>query len=711
MTTITPRAMGRALDRFEGAEKVRGLARYAFEQPAEHPAYLFPVQSTVAVGRITGIDCSQASAQPGVLAVLTYQNAPRVATDNGDLRILQSDEVAFRGQIVGGVIAETSEIARHAAGLVRVDYEARPHNVDLRGEVRAHREKLRVPNEVMPIFPMGTADGDVDAALASAAVRVDQAYSTSWNTHNALEPHTTIACWADGRFTLHLSTQGVNRIQAVVAGAFRLDPDRVRVISPHVGGAFGSKVYPWADVVLAAMAARLVPGRPVKFALTRQQTFSQTGYRPPTIQRVRLGAGSDGRLVAIDHDSIEQTSKVREFAEHSTRATPGMYAAPNRRTRQLLADLDVPTPTIMRAPGEASGMFALESAMDELAVACGLDPIELRIRNEPDVHPHFGLPFSSRNLVACLREGARRFGWEQRDATPRARREGSWLVGTGVAAATYPVLRLPGSKATIRIGPDGRYVVLIAAADIGTGTRTALTQVAADALQVDVEQVDLRLGDTAYPPATEEGGSAGITSWGSAICAAADQLRQRLAAEHGGTVPAHGLEVTADMPENPYLKRYAMHSFGAQFAEVRVHEETGEVRVPRQLGVFACGRIVNPKTARSQLLGGMTWGLSMALHEQGVLDLRFGHVVNHDLAQYHISSNADVGAIEVHLIEEDDPYVNPMGTKGVGEIGIVGVAAAIANAVHHATGVRIRDLPITLDKLLPGDQPASPDQG
>ncbi|MGI5146319.1 xanthine dehydrogenase family protein molybdopterin-binding subunit [Plantactinospora sp. CA-294935] len=704
MTATTP-AIGQALDRFDGVEKVRGLAPYAFEHPVEHPAYLFAVQSTVAVGRITAIDCSQASAQPGVLAVLTYQNAPRLSTDDAELCILQSDDVAFRGQIVGGVIAETSEIARDAAGMVRVDYEERPHNLDLRGEVPGHRERLTVPDEVLPIFPMDTSQGDVDAALASAAVQVDQHYCTPWYTHNALEPHTTIACWTDDGLTLHLSTQAVTRIQAAVAGAFQLRPERVRVISPHVGGAFGSKVYPRADVVLAAMAARFVSGRPVKFALTRQQTFAQTGYRPPTFQRVRLGADSDGRLVAIEHDSIEQTSKVRQFAEHSTRATPSLYAAPNRRTQQWVAEVDVPTPTIMRAPGEASGMFALESAMDELAIACGLDPIELRIRNEPQVHPYFQLPFSSRNLVACLREGARRFGWEPRDPTPRARRDGGWLVGTGVAAATYPVLRLPGSKATIRVGPDGRYTVLIAAVDIGTGTRTALTQVAADALQVDIEQVDLRLGDSTYPPGAEEGASAGITSWGATMHAAADQLRQRLSTEHGGTVPADGLEVTADTPDNPYLKQYAMHSFGAQFAEVRVHERTGEIRVPRQLGVFACGRIVNPKTARSQLLGGMTWGLSMALHEQTVLDLRFGHVVNHDLAQYHISSNADVGAIEVHWIEEDDPYVNPMRTKGVGEIGIVGAAAAIANAVYHATGVRIRDLPITLDKLLPVNRP------
>ena len=345
-------------------------------------------------------------------------------------------------------------------------------------------------------------------------------------------------------------------------------------------------------------------------------------------------------------------------------------------------------------------MFALESAMDEMAIACGLDPIEFRVRNEPDLDPESGLPFSSRNLVACLREGARRFGWERRDPTPRARRDRGWLVGTGVAASTYPIYRLPGSVATIRVGPDRRYAVLIGAADIGTGTWTALTQIAADALEVPMEDVDLRIGDSALPTASVAGGSTGITCWGSAIVEAARRLRTRLESEYSGTVPAGGLDVTADMPDNPYVGQFAMHSFGAQFAEVRVHEYTGEVRVPRLLGVFAAGQVINPKTARSQLIGGMTMGLSMALHEESVLDPRFGHVVNHDFAEYHIATNADVGSIDVDWVDEEDPYVNPMRSKGIGELGIVGTAAAIANAVHHATGIRVRDLPITLDKLL-----------
>jgi xanthine dehydrogenase YagR molybdenum-binding subunit len=472
------------------------------------------------------------------------------------------------------------------------------------------------------------------------------------------------------------------------------------VISPHTGGGFGGKLQPKPDVVLATMAAQLVEGRPVKFAVTRQQMFSQLGYRTPTIQRVQLGADADGRLVAIAHDVVEQTSKLSEFAEHSTRATPTMYAAANRRTTQRLAALDVPTPCIMRAPGEAPGMFALESAMDEMAIACGLDPVEFRIRNEPGVHPGSGLPFSSRNLVACLREGATRFGWQRRDPMPGAHREDGWLVGTGVAAATYPTLRLPGSVATIRVDPHGRYSVLIGAADIGTGTWTALTQIAADALRVNISDVDLQIGDSALPAAAPAGGSSGITSWGSTIVEAANQLRARLDRDHGGTVPAEGLEVTASMPDNPYLEQYAMHSFGAQFAEVRVNEDTGEVRVPRLLGVFAGGRIINAKTGRSQLLGGMTMGMSMALYEHSELDPRFGHIVNHDFAQYHIATNADVGSIEVHWLDEQDPYVNPMGSKGIGEVGIVGTAAAIVNAAYHATGIRVRDLPLTLDKLL-----------
>jgi xanthine dehydrogenase YagR molybdenum-binding subunit len=695
--TIPARAMGTPLDRLDGPDKVRGLARYAFEQPVEHPAYLYPVQATIARGRVVGIDCRHASGTPGVLAVLNQYNAVRtmVPEGQGDLNILQSDRVAYRNQIVAGVIAETSEIARYAAGLVRLGYEQEPHDVQL----DLDRDEFYVPSPVLPQLPMQLDKGDVDEALAAAPVSLDLTYTTARYHHSSLEPHTATITWADEQFVIYVSTQGVSAVQHEIATLFQLDPRQVRVISPNVGGAFGSKAHAHPDLVLTALAARLVPGRPVKLALTRQQTFSQSGYRPPTVQRIQLGAQPDGQLTALSHLSTSATSRLQEYAEQSARATPTMYATPNLRTRQRLTTLDIPTPCIMRAPGDCPGMFALECAMDELAIECGLDPIELRVRNEPDRHPGTGLPFSSRNLVGCLREGAERFGWPDRDPTPRAREEAGWLIGTGVASATYHALQQPGSVATIRADPHGRYTVLIAAADLGTGTWTALTQVAADALGVDLADVELRIGDSAYPYAVVAGGSSGIASWGATICAAAGQLRERLDSQQGA-IPESGLEISARMPPNPYLDQYATHSFGAQFAEVRVHAETGEVRVPRLLGVFAAGRIVNPKTARSQLLGGMTMGMSMALHEDGVLDPRFGHVVNQDLATYHISSNADVGSVEVHLLEEDDPYVNPMGVKGVGEIGIVGTAAAIANAVYHATGSRIRDLPIGIDKLV-----------
>ena len=696
-TSITARAIGAVVDRVDGPEKVRGSATYAYEQPVHGPAYLYPLQAAIATGQITAVDAAAATAEPGVLAVLTHENAPRLAwTDDAELAILQSGEVAFRGQFVGGVVAETPEIARHAAGLVRLDYAERAHDAELRPDAAG----TYAPQTLMGGYQADTFMGDVDAALASAAVTLDATYTTAMYHNNPLEPHSTIAIWSDEGLTLYDSSQGVHDLRGSVARLFGLDPRRVHVISPHVGGGFGSKGFTHPNMTLVVMAAQLVASRPVKLALTRQQMFCNVGYRTPTMQRILMGADAGGRLTAIAHDVVEQTSRIREFAEQTAVATRTMYAAPNRRTTHRLAALDVPVPSIMRAPGEAPGMFGLESAMDEMAITCGLDPIEFRVRNEPSVHPESGLPFSSRNLVTCLREGARRFGWELRDPTPRARRDRGWLVGAGVAASTYPVFRLPGSAATIRVGPDGRYAVLIGAADIGTGTWTALAQIAADALDVPMANVDLRIGDSALPRASVAGGSSGITCWGSTIVEAARLLRARLESDHGGTVPAGGLEVTAEMPDNPHVGKFEMHSYGAQFAEVRVHEYTGEVRVPRLLGVFAVGQVINPKTARSQLLGGMTMGLSMALHEESVLDPRFGHVVNRDFAEYHIASNADVGSIELDWVDEEDRYVNPMGSKGIGEVGIVGTAAAIANAVYHATGIRVRDLPISLDKLL-----------
>ena len=696
-----PRAIGAPLDRIDGAQKVTGAARYAYEYPVTGVTYVFPVQSTIAKGRIASIDASAARALPGVLAVLSHENAPRLRpVDDAELAVFQTDAVAYHGQFVAAVVAETLEVARQAAGLVVVRYEEQPHDVELRADRGDLSTPENMPVKFVPLYEADTAQGDVNAALAAATVTLDHTYTTPAEHNNPMEPHATVAVWGgDGEsVTLYDANQSPDWIRDDVAKAFRLSPERVRVITPYVGGAFGCKALAHPPLILTVLAARAT-GRPVKLALTRQQMFALVGYRTPTIQRIRLGAERDGRLTAIAHDVVEQTNALYEFAEPTAVPTRVMYAAPNRRTTHRLARLDLPVNGAMRAPGECPGMFALESAMDELAVACGLDPIELRLRNEPAVDPETGHPFSSRGLVACLREGARRFGWQPRDPQPRTRRDGPWLIGTGVAASTFPAFQSP-STARVHVDRAGRYSVHIAASDIGTGAWTVLTQIAAEALEAPLERVQLEIGDSALPQATAAGGSSGTASWGWAIFNAASALRARLRDEYGGVVPAEGLEASGAFDVNPAAQRFSMHAFGAQFAAVRVNVDTGEVRVPRLLGVFAAGRIINAKTARSQLLGGMTMGLSMALHEASVLDPRFGDFVNHDFAAYHIATNADVGTVDVTWIEEEDPHVNPMGTKGIGEIGIVGTAAAIANAVYHATGSRVRDLPITLDKLL-----------
>jgi len=691
---LQPRAMGQALARRDGEQKVRGTATYAFETPVEHPAFAHPVQATIARGRVTAMDTTAAEALDGVLAVLTPFNAERLAsTEDAEYAVLQSPDVAFRGQLVGAVVAETSELAREAADAIVVSYAELPHDTELRTD----RPDLYAPEKVNAGHPTDTSEGDVEAALRSAEVTLDHTYETAMYHNNPLEPHATTALWQTGAevpLTLWDSTQGVHPDRSAVRKVFGLAEDQVRVVCPYIGGGFGSKGTPHANVVLAAMAARAVPGRPVKLALTRQQMFFLAGYRTPTIQRLQLAADHRGRLSAIAIDVVEQTSKIKEFAEQTGVPTRMMYASPNRRSTHRLAALDVPIPSWMRAPGECPGMFGPEVALDELAEELGIDPVELRIRNEPEVDPDTKKPWSSRHLVECLREGAQRFGWADRG--PGRRRAGDWLVGYGVASSVYPTLRQASSTANVRF-ERGRYVAEIGAADLGTGAWTVLPQIAADALGVDVADVEVRIGDTRYPIASVAGGSSGTNTWGSAITVAAREFRDKY-----GDDPRDGDEASGDVDQAAMDEVHATYAFGAQFVEARVHVDTGEVRVPRLLGVFAAGRIVNPRTARSQLIGGMTMGLSMALHEDSVFDTRLGQVANHDLAEYHIAVNADVQQIEAHWLDEHDPYVNVMGAKGIGEIGITGTAAAVVNAVHHATGVRVRSLPVTLDKLLPG---------
>ena len=478
-----------------------------------------------------------------MIAVISHHNAPTLAdTRDRELAILQSDEISFRGQYIGAVVAETLEIARHAANLVNISYHEETHDAAFTPD----RDDLYTPEQLNAGFPTDTEEGDVDEAFSSAAVTLDETYSTPMEHNNPMEPHTTVAISEGGDLTLYESTQGAHATRRSISRLFGLDRERVRVVALHVGGGFGSKGLPHANTVLAVMAAWAVEGRPIKFALTRQQMFSCVGYRTPTVQRVRLGADEKGSLTATSHDVVEQTARIKEFAEQTASATRTMYATGTRRTTHRLAALDVSVPSWMRAPGEAPGMYALESAMDEMAIKCNLDPIEFRIRNEPDLDAAKGLPYSSRNLVACLREGAERFGWEGRDPTPRARREGRWLVGTGVASGMYPVFRLPGSKARIRHEGEGRYVVEIGAVDIGTGTWTALTQIAADALEVGVDDVNLRIGDTELPSASVAGGSSGITVWGSAIFEAARVFRER----HGDS-PSEGDTAEAGYARQP----------------------------------------------------------------------------------------------------------------------------------------------------------------
>ncbi|WP_329439204.1 xanthine dehydrogenase family protein molybdopterin-binding subunit [Streptomyces sp. NBC_01426] len=697
---MTRASIGAPLPRREAREKVTGGARYAGDVALPHLAYVAVVPAEITHGRVTAVHPEEALAHRGVLAVLHGANCPRLyGTAGADLAVLQSPSIVHRGQFVAAVVAESPQIAREAARMVRVDYAAGSHRLSLDTACDGfHR-----PPDHGPFFPTDCSHGDVESALSHAPVRIEATYTTPPFHHHALEPHATVAYWHDGALTVHDTTQGPSGTRDILARLFGIRPDQVRVIARHVGGGFGSKAAPRAHLVLAALAA-LAVGRPVKTVLTREQLSVIAGHRTPTIQRIRLGAEADGRLLAVSHVSFEQTSLTSDHCEYSAAPTRTMYAAPNRETRHWRVRLNVPSPTWMRAPGECPGMFALESAMDELAVACSVDPVELRLRNDTANDPHSGRPFSTRNLAACLRLGAERFGWAERDRLRTEGSDGRRLVGMGVAASTIPQYRFP-SRASARTDGLGHYTVRIAAVDIGTGARTVLAQIAADSLHVDVDHVTVEVGDSAYPSASWAGRSSGTTSWGTAVVRACEALRTAIG-RCGGRVPEGGLEAGADtLDELATPRSHSQHAFGAQFAEVTVDTSTREIRVPRMLGVFAVGRVINPVTVRSQLVGGIVMGLSMALCEEGVIDQTYGHFHTRDLAAYHVATFADAPEIEAVCVNEEDFHTSPMGSKGVGEIGIVGTAAAIANAVHHATGHRIRSLPLSVRRLMDAEAP------
>ncbi|GAA1854205.1 xanthine dehydrogenase family protein molybdopterin-binding subunit [Asanoa iriomotensis] len=683
-------SVGHPMARVEGFDKVTGRARYAGDVALPGLAYGWVVPATIPRGRVLHLDVEAALAMPGVLAVLHQENAPRL-TDIGEgtLFLFQGDRVPHWGAPVALVIADTPERAREAAERMRVDYLPEPPDCVF----RADHPALYEPRFVNPHNETVTEKGDIDGALAAAAVVVDAEYRTPAQHNNAMEPHSTTAVWADGRLTLRTSTQYAYAWSQSLTRLFGFAPGTVRVLSEHVGGGFGNKGNPpRPDSALAVMAATLV-GRPVRVTLTRPQLWPLTGYRTPTAQRLRLGADRDGRLVAVEHLAAVQTSRLVEFTEQVTMYSRPMYAAPHLRTGHQVVALDVPTPRWMRAPGEAPGSFGLESAMDELAEACGVDPVELRLRNDTADDPTTGLPFSSRRLADCLRVGADRFGWAGRDPRPAVGRDGRWWRGTGVAGAHYPARTVPSTAHATAL-PSGEFVVRVAATDIGTGARTALTQLAADALEVPATVVRVLIGDSDFGPAQGAGGSTGTASWSWPVVTACRDLAHRLAS--GEAVPPHGLTSTFDSTDAVRARHeLARYAWGAHFAEVAVDVTTGEVRVPRLTGVYAVGRVVNPLTARSQLLGGMTMGLSTALLEESIMDGRFGDYVNHNLADYHVATNPDVGELDVAVVDDPDDELNPSGVKGLGEIGIVGVPAAIANAVWHATGVRQRELPIT----------------
>lgn len=707
-------------DRVDGLLKVTGRAKYAAEFPIKNVAYGFPVQSTIAAGKIKDIDTSAAEKSAGVLAVITHKNAlklaPRpepVTAQNRATRsvpVLQDTRIYQFGQYIGVVVAETYEQARYAARLVKVVYEQEKPLVDFDENL----PKAYKPPIINAGYPTDTQKGDVETALKAANFTLEETYETPIEHHHPMEAHSTIAVWENGKLTLYDSTQMVDNPKQMVANTFQIPKENIRVIAPFIGGGFGSKIAAGAHIILAAMAAQSTK-HPVKIALTRQMMQTNVGLRQINRQKMRLGASKDGKLTAIVHEAVTHTSVDEEFVEQSGVISRMMYDAPNSLVTHRVFPLNVQVPRWTRAPGEAPGSFALESAMDELAYKLKIDPIEFRLQNEPAKNPENGKPWASRSLIEAMNAGAEKFGWSKRKFEPRSNKQGRWLVGYGMAGASRgaPFRETSARVKLTRKNNDIKAVIEMGATDIGTGSYTIIAQAAAESLGLPIEKIEVVIGDSSLPPTPGSGGSWGAGSFSSAAYAVCEKAKADLQAQvkvnfaeaptvaelmTTGNIDEFQAEVT-EKPAAEFAK-YAHFSFGAHFCEVWVDESLGIVKIPRFLMAAAAGRILNPKTAASQVTGGIVWGIGQALTEESMLDPRYGNFTTRTLADYHVPVNLDIGAVETIFINEEDKIVNRLGVKGIGELGITSVAAAIANAVFNATGKRIRNLPITPDKLL-----------
>ena len=716
--------LGAGLDRSEGALKVSGAARYGYEHRVEGDvAYGYLITASAAKGKVTGFDAAAARALPGVIdIILDDPRIPRQAAAFGPAHA-GNDAIDHWDQVVGVAIAESFEAARAAAKAVVVHVDIEQGAFDTMANV-AHASPPPKDSRLQDV-----AKGDIDAAMAAAqrsgGTTIDQVYTTPNQVHAAMEPHASVAVWDGDQLTLHSSLQILAVAKPVLAKAIGIPADKVRILSPYIGGGFGSKML-GPEAVLAAIAAQKI-GRPVKIAMARAQLFHNIYRRTDTHQRIRLAADKDGKLLALAHDSIVSQCPDGGFMEPVALGSLALYEAPVRHFTHKVVTLDMVMAGAVRAPGEAVGTLALETAIDELAEALGRDPIDFRKLNEPSVDPLTGAPFSTRALVECLDQGAEAFGWAKRAPTPGQLREGEWLIGMGVAAAVRINL-LVDSEARVTLKPDGRALVETDMTDIGTGTYTILAQIAGEALGLPMESIDVVLGDTDLPPGAGSGGSFGAASAGSSVALACEDvvavLAERMEAKPedmtlkdghavagnrrvplGDLVGAEALVGKGKISQGSNAKTFSQAAHGAQFAEVAVNVVTGEVRVRRMLGVFEAGRILNAKLARSQAIGGMIWGIGYALMEDAVLDQRYGQFVNHDLGEYHIPSHADVPPLDVLFVEKIDRHANPIGVKGLGELSISGAGAAVTNAIYNACGVRVRDFPLTLDKVLAGLPP------